>query len=280
MAIISCLATLENGVLLLIFYKYSALITMSNKILISMIVADFLTGFSVGPLYAAQLLHNDFVYNCSAQHARIFLATVFVGASVGSVGFISADRAHHLIKLQNYNMKNTTFYSVLLLCWTVPIVIPVIGFFTSDKIYSMLIFLVGILVILIVIISYAALVWALQMHRDNACSENLDEEYVSNQTSAAKTAILIVTCYTLMLLPLFIEKIMYASKFEWGREEERAIFINISVLLCIANSSVNPYIYCIRIPSIRKHLVKLVSRHAPENPGSVGRRNTQSSAYL
>lgn len=281
MGVISFLAVFENLTLLCVFVRNPSIRTQSNKIIMSLVVADFLTGLTVSPLYTAKLFYGVLAYDCNAQTARRLLATIFLGASMSTVGFVSADRAHHLIKLQNYRIENGLLYKIIGLCWGIPIVIVAIGLLTNDKIYAASIFIFLIVLITIVLGSYMTLLSAIRKHQ----GKTTISPYLKNQIAAAKTAIMIVTFYIFMILPLLIEKIMYASKFEYDDQFDRPILLIFGVMLCAANSVVNPFIYCARIPTIRKYVMKLrfddvVSPVSPKSRNAAAITNIQKSTRL
>ena len=78
----------------------------SNKILLSIIAADWMTGFTVGPLYSIQLLNNQFREDCFLHRFRRVCGVFFMGASLCSIFFLTIDRSLRLVKkLNTYTLK-------------------------------------------------------------------------------------------------------------------------------------------------------------------------------
>ena len=67
-----------------------------------------------------QIMYFD-KYFC---HLFRYLSSILLGSSLFTVGFISYDRCLHLVRLNQYNMPRWKMIPVLLLCWLVPIIIP------------------------------------------------------------------------------------------------------------------------------------------------------------
>lgn len=273
--IVAILATLENAIILIVFYKHSALRTTSNKILISMCVADLFTGLITGPLYGMLLLGDSLIGNCISNELRRYFATLFLGASALSVGMLSIDRSLHLRRLQNYSVTKHILYPGLFLSWFVPTVVPLIGLIDAG-VYSGVLFAIGSMAVLVVIISYAVLVVTLKKYRTNAC-EQMKMIYLKRERGAGVTVVIIITCYVAMLLPLLIEKLLYATRYYEGKSQsDKAKLTILAHFLCMCNSVVNPIIYVSRIPDLRKHVLHLLKFWRDEN--SSGDRVSSSSA--
>ena len=68
-----------------------------------------------------------------------YLSSILLGSSLFTVGFISYDRCLHLVRLNQYNMPRWKMIPVLLLCWLVPIIIPLFRYSLHHFISSNLI---------------------------------------------------------------------------------------------------------------------------------------------
>lgn len=261
MVLISFLATLENGLLIAAFTTYSAIRkTASQKFLISMVVSDFLTGISVGPLYATQAINHHLASICVLQTIRVYLASIFMGTSIVTVGFISIDRAHNLIKLHNYSMKNSIVYSIIILCWIIPLINAVLSYVDYQIIFSVALFITGILIFFITLSSYIALIVALRKPHD-LNNPTIERAYVKRQLKAAKTSFLILTIHMLMIFPLICDRIVIAIFPVYRYTTQRAVLLLFIMTLMVGNSLVNPLIYCARIPDVRTHMLKMFRRH-------------------
>ena len=209
MGLTSFLATSGNAVFILIFYKYRNLLTSSNKILASMVIADFLTGLTVCPLYSAQLLNTKFANVCTINYIRRYCETAFICASLLSVAFISIDRSLRLIKLQNYRMSERTLYCILFVGWLSSLVLPSIGFVGPRfYFYSAFISCMLVLLLFIIILCYAIIILSLRRRRGNIGNKT-NSIYIKNEKRAVKTILIILTIYTVTILPLLAKSILH-----------------------------------------------------------------------
>lgn len=250
MCIATISATLENLLVLVVLSKYSVLKTTSNKILASLAMADFLTGATVAPLHAVQYLSEDVRQNCVVEQMRRYISTALIGASTLSLGFISYDRCLHLVKLQKYKMRLRFLYTVLLVCWLVPILIPFLRKISnSEQIYSATILTVGTINLLTILISYLAVILALHQY-SRRCGTGFHQSAVENERRAGVTVLIVITLYISMLVPIFIHHgLNLTNSFD---EKFLAITYSVAQCLAILNSSVNPLIYCYRTPVLKK----------------------------
>lgn len=250
LAIVSVLAVIENGFILLLFYKYQKLRTASNKILASVAIADWLTGLTVGPLYSAQLLSEPLNNNCDVHLIRRVFGVIIMGASLTSIALMTIDRSRHLTKLKGYTMQNKWLYGGLVICWLFPLGAALVGTI-SDGVHSAIVATCGVSLIVVILACYAMVIMALKRHRRSTLDKK-NSVYMNNERKAAKTVIIIITCFLLMLLPLFIEKGLFSFKVLTDDTPGASQAHMFTILLYISNSCVNPIIYTSRLPAMRK----------------------------
>ena len=83
--------------------------------------------------------------------------------------------------------------------------------------------------------------YALRKHR-TAMGAQLNEQLLLNEHRAMKMVLIILTCFFLMLLPMLVEKALYAV----GVIGNTPVVHIFAVTLFIGNSAVNPVIYASR----------------------------------
>ena len=279
-AIISLLAVVENGIIILLFYKNPKLRTPSNKVLLSVVTADWLTGLTVGPFYSAQLLNQQLNHNCILHNLRHVFGVLIIGASLSSIVFLTIDRTRHLIKLSKYSMGNCALCVGICACWFLPLVAAIVGM-QSQALHSVIVFIVGIAVIVIILACYGVIIYALQRHQRNMMNESesgvgskresRSKNLAVNERKAVKMVVLIITCYVIMLLPTFAEKGVHMVRDHSRIAPWENKFHLFTALLLIGNSCVNPIIYTSRLNSFKKSLLKLigVSANTGERSGEV-----------
>lgn len=254
--LVSLFATVENFIILYVFAKNPSLRTTSNKILISMGFADFCTGILLGPLYAAYMFQSSNEIDCISNEARRYFATLFLGASALSAGILSIDRSLRLRSLRGFKLNDNALYVMLSINWFLPVVVPLTAL-VNPRAYALVIFILGVVAVAVVIISYIVLIIALKKYTSNINAE-MRERSNQRERNAGMTVIIISTCYIAMLLPLLIDKLLYALKYYEGVEPDtQAKVMIIAHVICTANSIVNPIIYVNRIPDLRTHVFDL-----------------------
>lgn len=250
--LVAIFAFVENSFILMLYYKYPKIRTPSNYILISVVVADWLTGLTA-PIYSAQLLIKTFRHNCAIHKVRRIFGVTIMGASLTSIIFLTIDRSRHLILLRNYTMKMKWIYIGLIICWLGPVGVAFIGLL-HEKIHSDIILAAGVILIGIIVFCYVLVIIALRNQRNGMEDPMRLAEY---EKKAVKTVVIIITCYLVMLFPHVLDKGLYGLELK-RNTDVRAEEHMFTVLLIIANSIVNPIIYASRIRVIRKYTLRHV----------------------
>ncbi|XP_066919872.1 trace amine-associated receptor 8b-like [Clytia hemisphaerica] len=128
----SILATLTNAIVLRILSLPDCR-SRSNKILISLAISDFLVGVIVFPMTAYQVLNYESLENCDVDFVRAFFSLMLQGSSCLTLAVISLDRYILMTKMKIYHRRSTKWLMVLLvlLSWVIPAVTPFLRFIGS-----------------------------------------------------------------------------------------------------------------------------------------------------
>ena len=250
----SLTATIANSLAFYIMLSSQDMQTLSNRILISLIITDLIAGVSVAPLHAAQLLVTSVSLNCTVEQVRRSLAAVLVGASALTVATISYDRYLHLTKLNNYYkyMTKQKVTGFLILAWLVPGSLPIIRMRLNTEKAYVSIFTTLMLSIFVVLIVFYAL--TLSSLRERAAWRQKSAQIERQQMRTVKTVITIITCYVVMGLPITIPIILMHVNIP--QTTMNTVYVS-TLTLNMLNSTANPIIYYYRNRSIRKSARKL-----------------------
>lgn len=250
-AIFSFLATIENGIVLITIFNYQVLHTTTNKILSSLAMSDFLTGATVGLLFALQLLDSRYVGDATIDMLRRYLSTFLIGASIFTLGFISYDRSLHLRLLNNYKLSRKKLYATLFVCWLIPLLIPLLRKVDdSETAYSATIVTVAGIIFVGIISCYCLIISALrQQHK-------LTNITYRGERRAVQTVFMILTIFAITILPICIHHTLNVCK-ALPKEKLAKSYI-IGMFLCIMNSAINPIIYYFRTPYLKMHVQRLM----------------------
>ena len=274
MCVITATASVENFIVLLVLQRFKTLHTASNKILASLAMSDFLTGAILAPLHAAQYLNKDILMNCTMEDVRRYISTVLIGASTFNLGLISCDRCLHLIKLQDYKLEKKVLYPAIAFCWVVPILLPFlrkIG--KTEHVYSVTLITIGTIILTIIVVSYLGVIISLKAYAKRY-SKRMRQTAILNEKRAGNTVVIIITLYIIMIVPVFLHFGLKSTKsFD---KYFLAKSYNIGMILAIANSSINPMVYCYRTRPLRNCVHKLFDRRIQRT----GQRCASSSAQI
>lgn len=253
MAIISILATVENGIVLFTIFKFQVLHTTVNKILSSLALSDFLTGVCVASLFSLQLLDDSIMRYELVDMLRRYLTTAFVGASVATLAFISYDRWLHLRLLNSYRVKRRKLYCILLLCWLVPLLLPLLRKVDdSEVVYSGVIVMIVVLVLGTIAVCYV-LIWMALNQRQQSTTVTM---IFSRERRAAKTVLVILTIFAATIIPICLHHAM--NMFKSASNDKLAKSYIVGQTLSLANSAINPVIYYYRTPDLKKHVRRVM----------------------
>lgn len=263
MVAVSFISTFENSIVFIILFSNKVLHTPTNKILAALAASDLFTGIILAPLHAAQLLDNHILRLCIIENVRRYLSAILIGASALTLAIISYDRYLHLVHLQNYRMTKQKLHLLIGVSWLIPCLVPLLRFIgDGERVYSLTVSAFGVLVFLIIVISYANLLVALRRHRKHS-DNKMYRSYMENQHRAGRTVLIIITFYILMFLPTIISFILYAT--EECSVKVHAEFYIVGLFLSLANSAVNPIIYTYRMPELKKFKQQLLRINRAEN---------------
>lgn len=264
--LVSLLATCENAVVIIIIYKNKILQTPSNKILLSLAVSNFLTGTILAPLYVVQLLDEQIIRLCMVDLVRRYLSAVLLGSALFTVGFISYDRCLHLLYLKSYKMSKRKMMSILLLCWFIPILVPLLRYIgENESIYAIIVIILGSVMLTVVVISYIALLVALHNHTKHT-DNKMFRTHMSNERRTGRTVIIIVSISFFVGVPLLIYFGMLL-----GGERDVVVLSKtyvIVMILSMLNAVLKPLVYCYRTPLLRKYSKKLFGINQRNGAGS------------
>ena len=260
--LITCLATIENLLIIITFCVNPTLRTPSNKIIISITVADFFTGIVICPIFAVILLQEESV-NCDFAIGRSFPMHTFLIASVLSVVFLAVDRALRIRKLNDYKLPEKVLNGVFVLIWLFSLASCAGPFIdVGGPTYGILVGIGAAATVLSICVSYLCLIIFLRRHRTQDTSEQIQNSLVEREKKAAKTVAIIITCYVATLLPGAFGAVLYAGMVIGVDRVGESVGI-VCVFLNLCNSVINPVIYVCRMSKLRNSLKRLVCQMLP-----------------
>lgn len=257
----SLLAVLGNGLMLFILATTRSLRCPSNFLVASLCVTDLIVGLIVQPLHVISRLYEvKNVHLCHVKLTYAYFAFLCSGSSFLNITLISLDRWYAVCHPFRYIAETTIkkyaiVVAIVWLSWTIMTLLPFIGVIHAKE-YNIVLVAATVICVIIVIISYSCIYKVVQDHRrvmsapvslDNQTFDsraaNAKEHRKSNTMAIVIVALLI--CYIPNIICSLLESVLGFSlalgyvAWHW------------TGLLVFLNSSLNPFLYCIRSRDIR-----------------------------
>eukprot|EP00112_Aurelia_sp_Birch-Aquarium-sp1_P018140 Seg429.5 transcript_id=Seg429.5/GoldUCD/mRNA.D3Y31 product=Melanopsin protein_id=Seg429.5/GoldUCD/D3Y31 len=199
---------------------------------------------------------------------RRFLAVLFLGASISSIAVVSYDRYKHLSKTVNYRqyMPKKKIACLLMISWLAPLAVP-FSRYINEAVYQVIVIIYIFMVIGIMITCYVFIIRIVKNREDSLNVTMTNSISQARETKghikAAKAMVLVI----LFILATFTPSAIYFAAVAISSLLENSNFISATareilyaccITIAMANSAVNPIIYCLRIPEFRARF----KRHA------------------
>ena len=268
--ILQGLASIFGNILVfgLVIYN-KRLRTRSNVFLLSLATSDFFVGAILEPMFVIQFFSHDHRENCSFNMVRRYLSTLLLGGAVGSIALVSYDRWTHLAKTIRYEdfMPKKKVAILLMIVWIIPGAIP-LARLTSETVYSAIIILYVSMIFAIMMTCY--IVITIIVHSSELNLQQADEAIPPsgarvNHVSVAKAVILVILCLLVTIMPISIYHGVTALNGLFPgliniSDITKEICYAVLMTIGMTNSSINPVIYCFRMPEFRKSIKSLGAR--------------------
>ena len=249
--ILAIIATLENLAVILAIFKYKILRSTSMVLLGILGVVDLVTGAVVTPLKVWITLHHGrFDFKMIIVFMWLFITVVYF--SLSTVLAISFDRFCHVYFLDKYKPTLKKMGVGLFVCWSVPIAIVIcalVGHMSAALFLLCLIYFLLCIVALVLV--YIGMVVSLKRHSSNEDAAGTQPN-IENERQAVRTTLLIIATCLVMNLPPVLSIVLAFHRIS------SKILCAVTFFFLLANSAVNPVIYCMRIPLIKKYVFRLL----------------------
>jgi hypothetical protein len=242
--LVAIISTIENLVVIIVIFRYKVLRTPSLICLGPLAVIDLITGSIVTPINIGIILKVDLnTYQSLHAIMLIFLAVVML--SFSTVMLITFNRLEQIYYLEKYKMTKKKMMFILLLYWISPIIVILSLERFGECWFAFLYLLTGSISMIIV---YVIMILALKRHMSNS-NDGIRQTCIEIQRQAMKTTlIIIVTCIAMHFPQIFAIALGHMGI---GYK----VLCAIALFALLANSAVNPLIYYLCIPVMKKHIL-------------------------
>jgi len=261
-----------------------ALMTPTNLLVGSLSLSDGLVGLFTQPLFSAHLLVNrSRTQSCMLAYVSIITLGAFCGASGLCLPIISLDRCIRMEKLSFYRLYVTKKRVLCVLCfiWANALVMafmPVYGI-PQTAFYSMLIACLGIIII-IMIGSYfrtirkskRQLVRVKPKNSENDSKTDCNVAFelknklpsaseLSRQMHVTITVAYLVVVAIISWMPGFIVSLIWAMGLPSSNDDKIIVTTHyVLITFGFMASTINPLLYCWRIREVRKATIGVLRR--------------------
>ena len=269
-ATLAPIANIGNILVLAAFIKTRSLHSSSNTFLCCLAITDMLVGCIAHPLNA--LTKGPFQGSCNVRLVALAVDAVLAGVSFLTVVAISVDRwlALHLHLRYLELVTVGRVYKVYACTWVVVITFLVISITAeSDAITETTIIVVVLFIeaagLFVICLSYFKISRIVRRHQNQildqimvfAGTDRQSVSHVLRHKNSALNALWVLLLFLLCDIPFLC--VTVARLFQGDQLDHLAS--QVTGILFLGNSSLNPVVYCIRIPELRRAVNKILRCH-------------------
>ncbi|XP_022783365.1 adenosine receptor A2b-like [Stylophora pistillata] len=256
------MSILGNGLVVVIIMKNRSLQSPSMTFLFSLALSDLLVGLVAQPLYIANTLTTNIH---SLRLATGMMAFFLCGVSLDTVTAISVDRlmalTYHL-RYPSLVTPNRVRYTIMLI-WLSKALTSSLYLWKMRECHFVVAF-TTVMSLIISTLSYLKIYGIVRHHRlridaqQQAFRGNSNAENVAHMERLKRSALNMFVFYIVLILcyfPMYILSTLHgASLLNWKTKWD---FVHTAVFM---NSSINPILYCWRLPELRAAVVKILRK--------------------
>jgi len=223
----------------------------SDKILLSLVVVDLITGLVVSPTMGFEQFFTYYKPICHFQ--AVTISSVYVQSSI-TIAFIAYYRCRTLIKHVDCEQYLDSFNINLLIIawWVLPPVVCAATYFRSLHVYVPMLCMVFVTTLLIVCISYVIIMLLISRVKKSLRKSHCVETQARFKIGKKVTAF--ITCYMLCFLPIAI---MLSINLDYLTDHKHRsgglqIFFIVADFMACLNSCLNPWVYTLKYPGLKE----------------------------
>ena len=224
----------------------------TNILLLGLSLSDLAVGLIVQPMFIVCI-----IWKVNWEYRQVFRSTqaFFVSATILTLTSVSVDRWLALILHLRYVAVVTVKKTILVLCliWLASLVY-VATFLIDEELHRSVSFFAIALYIVVTTSMCSTIYRICRRHRIQIQSQSLADQpeafemkrYRKSLITMMVLLILLISCYSPYIC---IRAVAYYA--DWPSSPFRTFMLRLSATLVYLNSSINPVIYCWRVPAIR-----------------------------
>ena len=266
-AVFSLTAFAGNFLVLGTIWTTPTLHKPTNILLLGLSLSDLAVGLLVQPMFIVFL-----IWKASLEYRRVFrfIQAIFISATILTLTSVSVDRCLALILHLRYVAVVTVKKTIIVLCliWLTSVVYAVTFFIDLGLHYTASLFVIALCIV--VNTSTCSTIYRIcRRHRIQIQKQELPNQpeafdmkrYKKSLITMIVLLILLIICYSPYLCIRAV-----ANFSDWPTSPQKNIMLRWSASLVYLNSSINPLVYCWRLPAMRVAMKQfwrsLVYRHS------------------
>ena len=255
--------TVANLVVLFAIHRVTSIRLPSKLLLCSLVITDLGAGSVVAPQFAAFLFLRAIylgIFQCPLYRSVVFTGSAFSAASLLSLAAISLDRYAALFFHLEYQQIVTTrrVCAVLAFIWSLGLLLA-LTLLWDFKLWltsSASVCAVTLLVISVACLKIYRRLRAQQIGPQAPDQAQQQTGKTLNMARYRRTASAMLMVYVLFLICYLPFWCSVAVRLVIERTALSVYLWGLSYSLVLLNSSLNPFVYCLRLPDIRTEVVK------------------------
>ena len=265
-AVFSLTALAGNFLVLGTIWTTPTLHKPTNILLLGLSLSDLAVGLLVQPMFIALL-----ICKMSLEYRKVFrfIQAIFISATILTLASVSVDRCLALLLHLRYVAFVTVKKTILVLCliWVVSVVYAV-TFLIDPRLYHFASLFVVALCIVVNTSTCSTIYRICRRHRIQIQKQELpNQPEAFDMTRYRKSLITMIVLLILLIICYapYICMRTVANFTDWPISPRRVFMLRWSASLVYLNSSINPLVYCWRLPAMRVAMKQfwksLVHRH-------------------
>ena len=287
--VIATMTIVSNSIFILTLIKKRELHTPSNMLLGALCFSDLLVGYLVHPMFFSFLFKLELQRQYDALLSKILRTSsnICIGLSFLFAAIVSLDRYAAICHPYRYHVLATCKTHLWIaivsgMTWTIiPVIHQIIGeplFLTAFK------FVFATTGVMLIMFSYYRIYSVIKKQRRSVqtlgtietasgTNQRQGEERSKHERARTKMILVILVCQFVCFAPFFALMVYFLAMSSTCLDSPTTFIFNIWVtLVVLANSAINPIIYCVKCSEIKSSVFRFLSRNRHDESHSTDSR--------
>ena len=265
---ITCL--FGNGIVLLAIYQTTALRTVSNFFIASLAFADVSVGVFMNPILMSKVALDLWQGNHWLSKLADFMWIQTTTSTTFNLCAVSIDRYVAITAVFKYHTVITSkkCFGALTFIWIFSIMFASARFFIHNqailpRLWISTTLITVVVPLLLIGFCYVQIYWAAKAQIKKIAKRKLSAEEAklsAKDRKAAWTAAIIISLFVIMWTPSFVASCIELTTVDRCKKLRIDFAWFWLAFLCFCSSTINPWVYTIRVPEFKNTLRRILGR--------------------